>query len=432
MRRWLLLAAVLYAAFAAPSVLWLARRHRGSPHLGATKPRAIISMAAGDVHGRSVLALMQSLRDTGVHPDVHLVVMLFRGGLGSAACTRKDGGAWFRAHPERVGIDCSGNATVAEEVVSPSILEGLARLGVTTLLLDPIPVTPFTKDAPGGRSTFWGMAINKLRVLRLTQYSKLLFLDSDTLALARLDGLLDEPTFTTSLATYCCHPHGAAFTSGSLWVFEPSEDLWQRAEVLLREGDPLMKPDGTRALTPEGVPAVKGWPGDQDVLRAMITTYNRSWGHRPEWCVHVVAGNGGGEGVHKSDSSPPPLPSPLLGRRFWTTTMGMLRGCAHCPSTRPRRMTIFAGAHGTRTVPPVTRRRTTRFETGRGSTRLGGGPVAAALRGELYRLCTTSLHPPSATACPSGTRPFCTRACIFRASPLGWTSLVNFPPKRSW
>ena len=37
---------------------------------------------------------------------------------------------------------------------------------------DPLPESPYTKDIPGGRQIAWGMALNKLKVLGMTDFKR--------------------------------------------------------------------------------------------------------------------------------------------------------------------------------------------------------------------------------------------------------------------
>ena len=56
----------------------------------------------------------------------------------------------------------------------------------------------------------------------MTQYKKLLWMDSDTLVLKNLDHLFLKPMFTTAFTYACCNPNSPVLPSGGLWVVEPS------------------------------------------------------------------------------------------------------------------------------------------------------------------------------------------------------------------
>ena len=56
----------------------------------------------------------------------------------------------------------------------------------------------------------------------MTQYKKLLWMDSDTLILKNIDHLFLKPMLTAAFTYACCNANGPAIPSGGLWVVEPS------------------------------------------------------------------------------------------------------------------------------------------------------------------------------------------------------------------
>lgn len=191
---------------------------------------AIVTMVAGDIAARGAIVLLQSLRDVGTRvPEV--IVALFRGGIGSPDCENQ-------LNPGREDVDCSGPCTLETEVASAAYIATLRRLGARVELFDPIPATAATMDLAGGVTggrTFWGMALSKLRVFNLTRYKKIMWMDSDTLAMRNVDHLMTHPPFTASYTTDCCNDNGPAVLSGGLWVFEPSADLGRKVGARCEE-----------------------------------------------------------------------------------------------------------------------------------------------------------------------------------------------------
>lgn len=163
------------------------------------KDTAIVTMAAGDDAGRLVVALVRSLRDVETRVP-HIVVMLSRGGLGSRQCQNM---TWKIEHG-RDQVRCDAPDTVAEEIIDAEYVAALTKMGAEVMVIDQIPQTPYT-NIPGGPQTFWGMALNKLRVFGLTQFRKLLWMDGDTLVLKNIDHLLREPMFTAAFTYDCCN-----------------------------------------------------------------------------------------------------------------------------------------------------------------------------------------------------------------------------------
>jgi hypothetical protein len=114
---------------------------------------AVVTLATGDESGRFAVAWAQALRDVETRiPNV--VVLLSRGGVGSAEC---NDAAWKQAQ-RRESVACSGPDTIAGEIISPRYIAALERLRVTVRVIDPIPDTPYISAIPGGRQIFWGMA----------------------------------------------------------------------------------------------------------------------------------------------------------------------------------------------------------------------------------------------------------------------------------
>ena len=67
---------------------------------------AIVTLAGGDTSGRHLLALIQSLRD--VKTELPIVVLLARGGLGSAACSNQT----WKKEMNRSQVQCDGPGTI--------------------------------------------------------------------------------------------------------------------------------------------------------------------------------------------------------------------------------------------------------------------------------------------------------------------------------
>ena len=67
---------------------------------------AYITLAGGDTSGRNCVALVQSLRDVGT--VIPIVVLLVRGGLGSAACSNQT----WKEQMNRTEIRCGSDQTI--------------------------------------------------------------------------------------------------------------------------------------------------------------------------------------------------------------------------------------------------------------------------------------------------------------------------------
>jgi hypothetical protein len=142
---------------------------------------------------------------------------------------------------------CNAISPSAEdEIASSEYVDAYRRLGAEVRVVDPLPRTRWTNNIPGGTQSFWGFALNKLIVVNFTEFSRVVFIDSDSLVLRNIDHLADAPSFTSSYTTTCCNPgYPAAYINGGLWVIEPDINvgiyLWQ----LMCEGWPTVFPNGT-------------------------------------------------------------------------------------------------------------------------------------------------------------------------------------------
>jgi hypothetical protein len=228
----------------------LQRVHVWDPDPGPLnlKDCAFVTMASSDDSGRLALTLMQTLRDVDTRMP-HLVLLLMRGGTWSADCLDP---AWAEEHGREVG--CYEADARAGAIISDYLLSEFVRLGVEILVHDPIPPTPFTEGIPGGTQVFWGMALNKLQVFGMTQFRKIVWLDSDDFVVRNIDHLAAAPMLTGSLVTACCNENGPGYAGGGIWVLAPNTTLY---ETLL---DVLSKP---RPGTLD-----EGWLlGDMQVIR---------------------------------------------------------------------------------------------------------------------------------------------------------------------
>lgn len=163
------------------------------------KDTAIITLATGDAAARHALVLIKSLRDTGtVIPRI--IVLLSRGGMGSEDCHNETLRNARNRH-----YHCSSIHAEADDIVSQKYLDAFGRLGAETRIIDEIPNTKYTALIPGGRATFWGMSFNKLRIFKMTEFRKILFIDADVLVLRNVDHIMLEPDFTAAFTTECCN-----------------------------------------------------------------------------------------------------------------------------------------------------------------------------------------------------------------------------------
>lgn len=124
-----------------------------------------------------------------------------------------------------------------------------SQLGVEVRVIDPIPRTPFTRDIAGRLDSFWGYALSRLVAFNMTEFGRVVLMDSDTLVLRNIDHLVDAPHFSAALGYSCCNHHALPRISGGLWAFDPSVELGALAWRMMAEGQPTLLSNGTRDPT---------------------------------------------------------------------------------------------------------------------------------------------------------------------------------------
>ena len=55
----------------------------------------------------------------------------------------------------------------------------------------------------------------------MTEFKKIIYMDTDTLVLKNIDHLALEPTFTSAWTHSCCNMNDLPRISGGLWVLDP-------------------------------------------------------------------------------------------------------------------------------------------------------------------------------------------------------------------
>lgn len=202
---------------------------------------AWVTMASNDESGQLALTMFQSLRDTNTKVP-HLVLMLSQAGTGSKDCMDAE---WRRANG-RQHIACHSTNKTAPEIVSQRYLTHLDRLGVETIIINQLPVTNYTKTIPGGPTTSWGAAFNKLRIFELTQFKKAVWLDGDDYFVRNVDHLMHMPALTGSLVTACCQRNGPAYAGGGIFVTEPNRETFAALMDLISKPLPGTEADTWR------------------------------------------------------------------------------------------------------------------------------------------------------------------------------------------
>jgi hypothetical protein len=229
---------------------------------------AYVTLVSGNAAARHAIVWAQSLIEAKVtHP---ILVLLSRGGVGSPECNNV---TWrfLNKLPIPAQLRCDGNTTIAEEIVSPYLLDIMRKQGVLLQVINEIPRTPFTATIAGGRHMSWGMSLNKLVIFNLTQFDKLVFMDSDTVAFVNLDHLFgpEYPMFTAATTYACCNVNSAPTVSGGFWIVEPHLGWGLKLWHMMMEGKPQYHyQNGSLKVQPDGRLLVDEWYlSDLDLVR---------------------------------------------------------------------------------------------------------------------------------------------------------------------
>ena len=123
--------------------------------------------------------------------------------------------------------------------VPPSHLSTLAAAGATIIPIQPLDLPETFNQRLITHSRFRDV-LSKLRLWQLTAYTKIVFLDADTILLSPLDSLFTDPDLSTPLATLpgnsSAAPTGAP--PPSTYLLAASADTWGPQSEWLKPGHP--------------------------------------------------------------------------------------------------------------------------------------------------------------------------------------------------
>lgn len=133
----------------------------------------------------------------------------------------------------------------------------LAQRGMAVIRL-PAPI-----DIPAvfqEKSGHWSYTFDKLHLFGLTQFDKLVYLDSDMMVLANIDELFARPHMSAVAAGRLVHPNWRRLNSG-LMVIAPEPSLPEKISAALQKAITEVQTMGIESL------------GDQDIINA----YYNEW-----------------------------------------------------------------------------------------------------------------------------------------------------------
>lgn len=158
---------------------------------------------------------------------------------------------------------CSKN--ISEEMLEPLKREKIKFIRLNRSAID-------CQQTPNKNNGFehWNYTFDKLLLWGMTEYDKIVFLDSDMLVLDNIDNLFDYPDFSAVQAGYCQNKTWTRLNSGTI-VIEPNTDTCNKLISQI--------PVTTAKFT-----AIDRSVGDQDVLN----DYCPQWSEKKD--LHLSEG----------------------------------------------------------------------------------------------------------------------------------------------
>ena len=156
------------------------------------------------------------------------------------------------------------SANMGDSSIEPT----LRKAGmITKILPDSLKIPVELKMSSG----HWGHTFDKIHLFGLTEYSKLVYVDSDMIVLKNIDELFEKPHMSAVSAGCLVHTDWKRLNSG-LMVIEP--------EAALPENIVSTLPKALAVASSTGMTAI----GDQDLINA----YYETWPSCPE--LHLFQG----------------------------------------------------------------------------------------------------------------------------------------------
>ena len=150
-------------------------------------------------------------------------------------------------------------------VLSMSVDENLQRIieteGIPCIRLSQASVEELNQD--GEQFSHWSFTFDKLQIWGLTQFERIIFLDSDMLILRNIDELFDCPPFSAVPAGYSsCLREDWLYLNSGLMVIKP--------DVMVEEEMLSLAPGVIKEFREKGLSV-----GDQDVIKRYCIGWNK-------------------------------------------------------------------------------------------------------------------------------------------------------------
>jgi glycogenin len=157
---------------------------------------------------------------------------------------------------------------LASPAIASEVTDSLRQAGIVVKTIPASVSVPADLKAVSGH---WGHTFDKLHVFGLTEFEKLVYVDSDMIVLANIDELFDKPHMSAVAAGQLLNPGWNRLNSG-LMTIVPEQGLPEKIALTLDRARSDQARDGKAAV------------GDQDLINA----YYPAWGASPR--LHLDQG----------------------------------------------------------------------------------------------------------------------------------------------
>ena len=194
---------------------------------------------------------------------------------------------------------CMLSASVGDELVKSLEIEGIVciHLPNSCLIED--------EELKEGNFSHWSYTFDKLQMWGLTQFEKIIFIDSDMLILRNIDSLFEEKPFSAVPAGYfSCLREDWLYLNSGLMVVEPNErvlqEMLQLAPKVIQEFKERNEFVGDQDVIKR---YCSNWKDDTDLhldegynlFADYLTYYIKKWGYswsgkngKPIYVVHFI------------------------------------------------------------------------------------------------------------------------------------------------
>lgn len=150
---------------------------------------------------------------------------------------------------------------ILSKSVDSNLQRALEDEGIPCIRLSQTSVGELNQD--GEQFSHWSFTFDKLQIWGLTQFEKIIFLDSDMLILRNIDGLFDCKPFSAVPAGYSsCLREDWLYLNSGLMVIEPDKQVEKKMLSLA--------PGVIREFRDKGLAV-----GDQDVIKRYCVGWNK-------------------------------------------------------------------------------------------------------------------------------------------------------------